>query len=286
MPAEPSVAVVVGLFGLLSLVALATRAARLRFPFDSHLSYLWVFFLVFGVAEVFSFTAAVWILAAVCFLALREYFSLVDIRLQDRWGLVGAYLAIPFMIWFIQIDWYGMFVISIPVYAFLVVPLLVTLGGRQAEGTVFSVGAIDFGLFLFVYCVGHIGYLARFSTWKAILLIAAVMVSEVTGRVLLSRDGPVVRRVAGFYLVSAPLTVLLAWGLSPWTEIPLGHSVAIGSLVPVLVAAGRRTITYMEEDLGIESESLRPGKGQILDHLTCFLYAAPIVFHYIRYFLT
>ena len=68
------------------------------------------------------------------------------------------------MIRFIQIDWYGMFIISIPVYAFLVIPFLIALGGKQTEGTVFSIGAIDFGLFLLVYCIGHIGYLAFFST--------------------------------------------------------------------------------------------------------------------------
>ena len=30
--------------------------------------------------------------AVFSFAALREYFSLVDIRLQDRWGILAAYL--------------------------------------------------------------------------------------------------------------------------------------------------------------------------------------------------
>ena len=74
--------------------------------------------------------------------------------------MVAAYLAIPFMFWFIQTDWYGMFIISIPVYAFLVIPIAITVGGRDAEGSVLSIGALDLGLFLLVYCIGHIGYLA------------------------------------------------------------------------------------------------------------------------------
>lgn len=46
------------------------------------------------------------------------------------------------MILFIQVDWYGMFIISIPVYAFLVILSLIALGGKQAEGTVFSIDAL------------------------------------------------------------------------------------------------------------------------------------------------
>ena len=112
-----------GLFGFLTLVCAASVFAPKRFPFGSYVSYPWIFFLSFTAAETIAFTAGIWILALVCFRALREYFSLVHIRLQDRLGILGAYLSIPFMIYFIQIDWYGMFVISIPVYAFLAIPL-------------------------------------------------------------------------------------------------------------------------------------------------------------------
>ncbi|GAG82783.1 unnamed protein product, partial [marine sediment metagenome] len=49
------------------------------------------------------------------------------------------------MIYLIQIDWYGMFIISIPVYAYLVTAFLATVGGDEREGTVFSIGMINFG---------------------------------------------------------------------------------------------------------------------------------------------
>ena len=152
---------------ILTIPLFIKRFTRRLFPLDSYLQYLWAFFLILTIAELVSFAVAVWILAVMCFVSLREYFSLVDIRRQDRWGILGAFISIPFMIYFIQIDWYGMFIISIPVYAFLLIPFLVTLGGKQADGTIYSIGAINFGLFLFVYCFGHIGYLALFSTWKA-----------------------------------------------------------------------------------------------------------------------
>jgi phosphatidate cytidylyltransferase len=275
-----------GILAVLTLVVVLERVTRIRFPIDRYFRYVWAFFLVFGVAELVSLEVAVWILAILCFLALREYMTLVDIRLQDRWGVVGAYLSIPFMTYYMQIDWYGMFIISIPVYAFLGIPFLVTLGGKETKGTVFSIGAIDFGLFLLVYCVGHIGYLARFSTWKAAFLVLAVTLADHVACFVPAPKRGNWSRALIRYSIAAPLTVLLAWALSDWTGIPLDHSIILGLLIPALVCIGRHTMAHVEVDLGIDRENLRPGSGQIIDSLKSFMYAAPVVFHYVRYFLT
>ena len=48
--------------------------------------YLWIFFLLLSRADWISFRLAIWLFAAFTLLALRKYFSLVEIRLQDRWG--------------------------------------------------------------------------------------------------------------------------------------------------------------------------------------------------------
>ena len=155
----------------LGLVLVAARLSKGRFTPPGYLYYFWVFLLVCVVTDFFSFTPAVWLMALVSFRALREYFSLVDLRLEDRWGILVAYLSIPFMIYLIQIDWYGFFIVSIPVYAFVVVPFVVALGDSEGRGSLLSIGAIDFGLFFFVYCLGHIAYLAYFSTWLVLLLL-------------------------------------------------------------------------------------------------------------------
>ncbi|MFC1661876.1 phosphatidate cytidylyltransferase, partial [Gemmatimonadota bacterium] len=164
--------VLLGLFIGLSLVALARNRIGLPAPVAIYLPYLWAFSLVFFLSEVISVQVWVWVLAILSFLALREYFSLVDMRIEDRWGILTAYLAIPFMYYYIQTDWYGMFIISVPVYAFLVTPFAVALGRGKPEGTVLSVGVIELGLFLLVYCVGHVGYLTYYSTWMAVFLVA------------------------------------------------------------------------------------------------------------------
>ncbi len=283
---DPKTAVVMGIFVALSILAVVWRAVNGPARVEAYIRYVWAFSLLFALIDLVSFKVAVWILAPLCFVGLREYFSLLDIRLQDRWGLWGAYLSIPFMIRFIQIDWYGMFIISIPVYAFLVVPFLIALGGKQTEGTVFSIGAIDFGLFLMVYCIGHIGYLALYSTWMAIMLLLNIVLCDLVAYLLGIFGRPPMAGNVVKYLTSIPITVPLTLLMSAWTGIPWVHSLVLGALIPVLVAVGRYTIVYIELDLGIARDHLVPGRGRMIDSSASSLYVAPIVFHYIRYFLT
>ncbi len=260
---------------LLGLVLLLARFSRGRFSLPGYLGYFWAFLLVCVVADFLSFAAAVWLMAVISFRALREYFSLVDMRLEDRWGILGAYLSIPFMIYLVQIDRYELFIVSIPVYAFIVIPFLVALGDSEGRGSLLSIGAIDFGLFSSVYCLGHLAYLAHFSTWLLLLLLLAVAACN-AAIALGARLG----RRAGFVL-SCTASLALTLGLRAWTLVPVGHAVALGVLIPVLVHVSDYTASVLGRDLGISGADLEPGRGRILDSLKSYLFAAPIVFHYL-----
>lgn len=264
---------------LLGLVLAAARLSRGRFNLPGYLDYTWIFLLVCVITDFFSFTPAVWLMAIVSFRALREYFSLVHLRLEDRWGILGAYLSIPFMIYLIQIDWYGFFIVSIPVYAFIVVPFLVTIGDSRGQGSLLSIGAIDFGLFFFVYCLGHIAYLAYLSTWLVVLFLAVVVtcnaVCSLTGRW---------GRIPCF-LVSCLASVGLTLSFRPMTLMSTAIALSLGILIPVLVQMGNHTVDVLERDLGITAADLEPGRGQVLDSMKSFLFAAPIVFHFLRWFM-
>ena len=228
----------------------------------------------------FSFDLSIWLVALLSFAALREYLSLADLRPEDRWGMLAAYLSIPLVFYLVQIDWYGLFIISIPVYVFLVVPFLVTAGARESRGSVFSIGAIDFGIFLFVYCLGHLAYLARISVSLGLFLVLGVAVCDLVDRQI-ARFGrsPVLKFVAGL-----PLVLLLSFILGAQAGLPLVHRISLGVLLPVLVLMGNSTLTVVEEDLGIDAEHLEPGRGRMIDGLRAQLFAAPVVFHYVRYF--
>ncbi len=233
-----------------------------------------------ALARWLSFPAALWLMALLSFAGLREYLSLADLRPEDRWAMLGAYLSIPFLFILVQVDWYGFFIVSIPVYAFVLLPFLVALGGREARGSVFSVGAIDFGLFLFVYCLGHLAYLTRASVPMALMLVLAVTICDLIDRQVSRAGGGWILKL----LASAPPVFLLASILGKPVALPGFVILVLALLTPVLVLMGNFTLSRLEEDLGIDPEQLEPGRGRMIDGLRAQLFAAPVVFHVLRYF--
>ncbi|MEW6747043.1 MAG: hypothetical protein AB1486_30270 [Planctomycetota bacterium] len=285
MPSTISALTLVALLAALTLYLGASVLLRRSLPGGRYLRLTWLFLLALVVAAELSLAAALWFLAVVCFWALREYFSLVELRLQDRLGLLGGYLSIPFMITFIQQQWYGMFIVSIPVYAFLAIPLLVTLGGRERRGTVVSVAIINFGLFLCVYCLGHIGYLMLYSPWMAAMLIIDVATCDAAFWVLREKPFRAGLNLLARFLLPLPFTIALNLLLGPWTEIPPTHGIALAALIPALAIVGRHTIDCVQIDLGIRDATTRTHHARTIDRLESLFYAAPVVFHYIRYYL-
>ena len=274
-----------GIFVLLSLVVIIIMFGKKQYPYSSYFNYIWIFFLILLIADFSSFYLASWGWGILSFLILREYFSLVDLRLQDRLGVLASYLSIPFMMHFIHTDWYNMFIITIPVYSFLVIPFLISISGKESEGAIYSIGTIDFGLFLFVYCIGHLAYISFHSTWIAAMLILNIAICDTASFIIDNRIHTAWKKILFKYLVPIPITITLTLLLSDWTGIPGIHSIMLGLLIPALIIIGNHTIIYFESDLGIERDKLKPGRGLIIDNIKSILYTAPVVLHYIRYFI-
>ena len=251
----------------------------------SYLIQMVVLLLILCSALIVSHPFSTWFWGILSFLALREFLSLTDLRLQDRIGVLFAYLSIPFMMTFIYSHWYTMFIITIPVYSFLVIPLGITLGGRPADGAVFSIGVIDLGLFLLVFCMGHLAFLSYYTLWLAVALVLNTTVSELLSRMI----QPYLNRKSICICVQAilpmPFTVLITAMLADWIHIPYIHAVIIGLIIPVMVALGNHAVGYLELDLRIEPDLLKPGCGLLIHDLKAVLYTAPIVLHYYRYFI-
>lgn len=102
-------------------------------------------------------------LGFLCFASLREYFSILpmyetlEFRLlsfKDRASILTGYLSIPVIIYLAYIQWYELFIIFIPVYVFLFIPILFILQNRT-RGSLKSMGIIALGLMFFVHNLGH-----------------------------------------------------------------------------------------------------------------------------------
>ena len=279
-----SLLTMVGIFVILSVVGLFRILIKKQSPYSSYLNYVWIFFLILLISDIFNFYLASWGWGILSFLTLREYFSLVELRLQDRLGILASYLSVPFMMHFVHTDWFNMFIITIPVYSFLVIPFLISITGRDSDGAIYSIGTIDFGLFLFVYCIGHLAYISFYSTWIAAFLILSIAICDTASFIIENRISTLWKKILVNYIIPIPIIIVLSLLLSDWTTIPEIHSVVLGFLIPALVLIGNHTIAYFESDLGIERDKMKPGRGLIIDNIKSVLYTAPIILHYIRYF--
>ncbi|WP_419671256.1 hypothetical protein [Aliarcobacter butzleri] len=69
-------------------------------------------------------------------------------------GIFWAYLSIPLQYYWISIGWYGMFIIFIPVYLFLFIPIRLVLIG-ETSGFIKSASIIQWATMLTVFSISH-----------------------------------------------------------------------------------------------------------------------------------
>src|SRR6185503_18329332 len=118
----------------------------------------WVMAGVFTLALVFDRTISLVFFAFLSFLALKEYLSLIPTRRVDREVLLWAYLAIPVQYLWIEMEWYGMFIIWIPIYMFLFLPMRMVLQG-ETGGFLRAAGTLHWGLMTMVFSISHVAFL-------------------------------------------------------------------------------------------------------------------------------
>ena len=101
---------------------------------------------------------AVAFFALVSFLAFKEYLALIPTRRADRRVLFWAYLSIPFQYYWVVTEWYGMFIVFIPVYLFLLLPTRTVMIGKT-EGYIRAMATVHWGLMTTVFSLSHAAYL-------------------------------------------------------------------------------------------------------------------------------
>ena len=105
---------------------------------------------------------AIWFFAFVSFLALKEFFSLIPTRRADRRVLFWAYVAVPVQYLWVSMQWYGMFIIFVPVYLFLLLPARMIIIG-ETKGFLRAIGTVQWGLMGAVFFLSHAAYLLVFQ---------------------------------------------------------------------------------------------------------------------------
>jgi phosphatidate cytidylyltransferase len=259
----------------------------------------WVMVVVLGVAFAFGKAGVVVLFGFISFMALREFVSLSYTRRGDHWALAMVFFFfLPLQYILVGIEWYGLYSILIPVYAFLTLPIFASLSAdltRFFERT----SKLQFALMVCVYCISHVPALMtlRIPGFEGsnILLIAWLVLvvqgsdvlqyvwGKVAGRRKIAPELSPSKTVEGFVggVASATLVgALLAWltPFAPW------QAAAIALVVCLMGFFGGLVMSAMKRDRGVKDwGTMIEGHGGMLDRLDSVIFAAPVYFHIVRY---
>ena len=120
-------------------------------------SWWWMIGLLFAVL-LLSTNVAIVFFGFLSFLALKEFLSIVPTRQTDRHVIFWAYLSIPIQYYWVATAQFGMFLVFIPVYIFLLIPMRMVLTG-ETRGFIKAVGTINWAIMLTVFSLSHVAYL-------------------------------------------------------------------------------------------------------------------------------
>jgi len=312
MPTEISSSIVV-LFGaacaLLVIATIAGEVLRHKLaPHDAHpaveiyvtrLHSWWAMVFLLAIALLVGRTGVILLFAFASFAALREFLTLTRKTKADHWALIAAfYVAFPAQYVFVWLGEIGLFSVFIPVYAFLILPILSAIRG-DGRDFLSRVSETQWGLMVCVFCASHIPALVALdikgSTGRSVLLIAFLVLivqlgdlaeyyaGRKFGKKRLAPDlSPKTREgvLCGAAFASG-LGLLLFWvtPFTPWA------AALIAFVIYLVGVGGSMVLSAIKQDRGIKSWGhLIPGQGGFVDQMDSVVFAAPVFFHLTRYF--
>jgi phosphatidate cytidylyltransferase len=300
--------------GVLAVLVVATTAGqlirlRVRAPgaqdtianLNARIAGWWVMCAVFGVALLTAGVGSIVLFGLMSFFALREFVTLTATRRADHWALfLSFFVVLPLQYWLVADEWYGLFSIFIPVYAFLFVPITVALAGdtqRFLERT----ATIQWATMICVYLVSHAPALLvmldipGYEDQNGKLLLYFVLVAQASD-VLQYICGKLFgrRRIApnispnktweGFI---GGVGLAIGLGTALWWATPFNpwQSALMSLAITVMGFFGGLTMSAIKRDRGVKDYgTMLPGHGGMLDRIDSLCFAAPVFFHLTRYY--
>ena len=261
----------------------------------------WFMIGVFTFAMVIDRAISTIFLGFISYMALKEYFSLIPTRRKDRLVLLFAYLAVPIQFYWAHTGWYAMFIVFIPVWMFLFMPMVMVFQG-QTEGFLRAVGTVTWGLMMTVFTLSHTammlsdGDASNGVAGGAGLLLFLVFMTQFNDvaqftwgklfgkRAIVPSVSP--KKTWEGFVGGAISTACLAAIVGPYlTIMPWLWAAAAGAMIAVAGFIGDVNMSAVKRDLHVkDSGGLIPGHGGILDRVDSLTYAAPIFLHFFYYF--
>jgi phosphatidate cytidylyltransferase len=259
----------------------------------------WVMVLVIGLAFVFGRPGVIVLFTLISFFALREFLTLTYTRSADYLALAAAFFVVlPLQYVLVYAGWYGLYTIFVPVYVFLLLPILEVLGGdtkRFLERT----SKIQWGLLVCVYCISHVPALLTLDIvgydGRNLLLIAFLVIvvqssdvlqyvwGKLFGKHKIAPEVSPSKTVEGLVggILSATALGAALWWITPFN---VWQAALMSLAICVMGFFGGLVMSAIKRDRGVKDWGhMIEGHGGMLDRLDSVVFAAPIFFHLTRY---
>lgn len=259
----------------------------------------WMIVAGFTVTIFFSRFFATIALGFVAFVAFRELTSRLNLRMSDRRTLLWCYISIPFQFFLAYIEWYGMFIIFIPVIMFITLNARAVAQG-DVKGITASLGIIHWASMLTIFSMSHIAYMLAlpeiqgYTAGNGGMVLWLVLVTELNdifqftwGKTLgkhkiLPSVSPN-KTVEGFVggLVSS---TIVGYFLSFLLPVDAPKAAILAAVMAFTGFMGDVTVSAIKRDIGIKDMgSTIPGHGGVMDRIDSLAFNSLVCFHLIRY---
>ena len=311
---DPLVLLFAGVFAALAFATLigrrlSTRAdaaqperAAMLANLNDRIASWWAIVGILAAAFVLGPLATILLFALVSFWCLREFTSLTPTPVADHYALAAAfYVFLPLQYLLLWDGWIGLFTVAIPVYGYLLLPVIAVLAGETRDFLP-RISRVQWALMLAVYCLSHVPAVLILDIPAApaggfgllAFLLIVVQGSDVLQYVFGKRWGR--RKVAPRVSPSKTWEGLVGGGLSAtalggalWWITPFspGQALAMAFIVVLAGFAGGLVLSAVKRSLGAKDwGTMVEGHGGMLDRMDSLAFAAPIFFHLTRFYFT
>jgi phosphatidate cytidylyltransferase len=287
---------------ILRQTAKSDQAQKVVVNLNARIWAWWIIVAIFGAALFLGLIGTTVLFALISFIALREFITLTPSKRGDHRALFWAFFIIlPIQYVLIACEWYQMFSIFIPVYAFLFIPIRSVLAG-DTERFLERTAKIQWGLMVCVYFVsyspalltlqipGYAGHNAKLLFFFAAVVQMSDVLQYVWGKLFgkhplapkVSPNKTVEGLVGG--VLSASLLGMALWWATPFRPLQAG---LMSLAITLMGFFGGLTMSAIKRDRGVKDYGeLLPGHGGMMDRIDSLCFAAPVFFHLTHYFYT
>lgn len=260
----------------------------------------WFMIAIFAAAFYFGKIPTLLLFTFVSFFAFREFITLTPIKHGDRTTLfICFFIIIPFQYYLIAVEWYGLFSIFIPVYAFLILPAI-TAVSQDTDHYLNRISETQWGIMVSTYCISHAPALLLldikgFSGQNPFLLFYLLLIVQMSdvlqyisgklfGKTKIAPEVSPSKTVEGLIGGAAGAVIIgtLMWWITPFSPF---QAASMSMVIVLMGFLGGLALSAVKRSLGVKDwGSMIEGHGGVLDRMDSVSFSAPIFFHIIRYF--